>query len=168
MTGPLDPYPSSATEPEPAPRPTHDYASWGARAGALSLDTLLLTVPLVLAIVFFVAASAAEDEQRSAGSLWVIGGLMILLYFLVPFVYFAVLNGNERGQTLGKRVARIRTRRRDGTALGIGRALGRYALTFAIGFVVGPLIIVDYLWPLWDAENQTLHDKAVDSVVVKA
>lgn len=164
----MEPFPARSDEPPPAVEATPEYASWGARAGAFLLDTLLMTIPLVIGIVFFVAAAAAEDADNEAGSLWVLGGLMLLLWFVVPFVYFAILNGNERGQTLGKRVAGIRTRRRDGSPLGVGRALGRYALVAVIGGVVGPLIIVDYLWPLWDDANQALHDKAVDSIVVNA
>jgi uncharacterized RDD family membrane protein YckC len=33
-------------------------------------------------------------------------------------------------------------------------------------FLVVP-IILDYLWPLWDRENQTLHDKIAGTVVLK-
>jgi uncharacterized RDD family membrane protein YckC len=146
-----------------------DYASWGARAGAWIVDTLILAIPWVIAVVFFVAAAAAEDRGEDAGSLWVLGGLTSLAALIIPFVYFAILNGNERGQTLGKRIAGIRVRKKDGVSpLGTGRALGRYALTALIGTFLGPLILVDYLWPLWDAEKQTLHDKAVNSIVVRA
>jgi hypothetical protein len=45
--------------------------------------------------------------------------------------------------------------------------VGRYAFTWVVGLFVGPLILIDYLWPLWDGQNQTLHDKVVDSIVVK-
>jgi hypothetical protein len=27
--------------------------------------------------------------------------------------------------------------------------------------------VIDMLWPLWDPRNQTLHDKVVNSVVVR-
>ena len=166
---PLEPFPSSAADPVPQPPERPNYASWGARAGAILIDNLLMLIPLALAIVFFVAAAAADDDAgRDAGPLWVLGGLMLLLWLVVPFVYFAILNGNERGQTLGKRVAGIRTRRRDGSPLGVGRAPGRYALIFLLGRLFWPAMIVDYVWPVWDAERRTLHDKAVDSIVVKA
>jgi uncharacterized RDD family membrane protein YckC len=161
--------PSGVWEPPDEPAPRADYASWGARAGALILDNLLLAIPWIVGVVFFVAAGAAEDSGDGAGSLWFLGGLMILGAVVLPFLYFAILNGNERGQTLGKRVAGIRVRRSDGVSpLGIGRALGRYALTFLFGVLLGPLILLDYLWPLWDRQKQALHDKAVGSVVVEA
>lgn len=165
---PVPPGVWETTEPaETGPRP--DYASWGARAGAWILDNLLLAIPWAVAVVFFVAAASAEDRGEDAGSLWVLGGLTALAALIIPFVYFSILNGNERGQTLGKRVAGVRVRKRDGVSpLGIGRALGRYALTALVATFLGPLILIDYLWPLWDGQKQTLHDKAVDSIVVRA
>jgi hypothetical protein len=27
--------------------------------------------------------------------------------------------------------------------------------------------LLDYLWPLWDGRNQTLHDKVANSIVVR-
>jgi uncharacterized RDD family membrane protein YckC len=32
---------------------------------------------------------------------------------------------------------------------------------------LGILALVDYLWPLWDAKRQTVHDKIVRTVVLK-
>lgn len=150
------------TEPRP------DYASWGSRAGAFFIDNLILLIPWAIAVTFFVVAAVREDDGRNADSLWILGGLVSVAAVIIPFVYFAILNGNERGQTIGKRATGIRVRKRDGvTPLGTGRALGRYALTAVISAFLGPLILVDYLWPLWDDAKQTLHDKAVDSIVVR-
>jgi uncharacterized RDD family membrane protein YckC len=155
---------------EPAEEaPAADYATWGSRAGAWILDTILLAIPWAVAVVFFVAAASAEDRGDDATSLWVLGGLTAAAALIIPFVYFAILHGNERGQSVGKRATGIRVRRADGVSpLGTGRALGRYAITAVVGSFVGPLILIDYLWPLWDGRNQTLHDKVVDSVVVRA
>ena len=36
-----------------------------------------------------------------------------------------------------------------------------YALTLGI------LFLVDNLWPLWDKNNQTLHDKVMDTYIVR-
>lgn len=169
--GGLPPIPRGVWETtEPAETdPGRDYASWGARAGALIVDNLLMAIPWILAVVFFIAAGSAEDSGEDAGSLWLLGGLLSLAAVVIPFIYFAILNGNQRGQTLGKRIAGIRVRRnRDGGPLGIGRALGRYSVTFFVGLFLGPLLLIDYLWPLWDRQKQTLHDKAVDSIVLSA
>jgi uncharacterized RDD family membrane protein YckC len=169
--GGLPPMPTGVwetTEPaEPEPRP--DYASWGSRAVGWIIDNLLLAIPWAIGITLLVTAAIREDDGRDADSLWLLGGLVTAAAVIIPFVYFAILNGNERGQTLGKRVAGIRTRKLDGVSpLGTGRALGRYAVVALVATFLGPLILVDYLWPLWDDRNQALHDKVVDSVVVRA
>lgn len=156
---------------EPTGTAPPPLASWWARAGAIVIDNLLMSIPLVIAVTCFVVGAVREDEGESAGSLWVIGGLSFFAYIIIPFLYFSILNGNERGQTLGKRATGIRVRRMDGSALGIGRALGRYSFVFflgVLGSVLIPAWLVDYLWPLWDKRSQTLHDKVVDSVVVRA
>jgi uncharacterized RDD family membrane protein YckC len=167
----LPPMPSGVwetTDPaETGPKP--DYASWGSRAGAWIIDNLILAIPWGVAVGLIIAASAEENGGGGSDGLWVLGILATAAALIIPFVYFAILNGNERGQTLGKRATGIRVRKKDGvTPLGTGRALGRYAIVAVVATVLGPLILVDYLWPLWDADNQALHDKVVDSVVVRA
>jgi uncharacterized RDD family membrane protein YckC len=160
------------TEPAQTGFEQVEYASWGARVGAYLIDGLLMAIPYALGIILLLAGGAADDEGGDGGALYVLGGLLIASSIVVPFIYFPIMNGNERGQTLGKRIANIRVRRSDGTALGVGRGLGRYSITFLfglltlllIGFV---LVLLDYLWPLWDSRNQALHDKVVDSIVVK-
>jgi uncharacterized RDD family membrane protein YckC len=149
------------------------YASWGARVGAYLLDGLLMAIPYVLGIIFIIVGAAAEDDGRDGGTFYVLGVLLIIASVVVPFIYFPILNGNERGQTLGKRVTNIRVRRSNGTPLGVGRGLGRYSITFLFGLLTVLLIgfvllLLDDLWPLWDSRNQALHDKVVDSIVVKA
>ena len=161
MTGYDDRVEPAADEPGP------ELAGWGARAGAIVIDNLLLGIPLALGAGLALAAAAADSDVEDASSLWIAVVLLFVVGIFGPFVYFGVLNGNDRGQTIGKRATKIRVCKRDGSPLGVWRAVGRYAFTWVIGFFVGPLIVIDYLWPLWDSQNQTLHDKVVDSIVVK-
>src|SRR5512132_1572128 len=63
----------------------------------------------------------------------------------------------------GLSASRCGTARR--TADRLREVFGRYAIVFVFGLLTFPLII-DYLWPLWDGRNQTLHDKMVSSVVL--
>ena len=55
---------------------------------------------------------------------------------------------------------------RDGTGapIGYGRALGRALMSIVSGVV----LLLGYLWMIWDSEKQTWHDKVVGSVVVPA
>jgi uncharacterized RDD family membrane protein YckC len=134
------------------------YAGWWERVAAEIIDGLLLT-PFVVGIVLSVEGLATET----------------LLIALVGLVYNGLLDGSERGQTVGKRVMHIRVVDVDtGESIGIGRGYGRagvVALLQNANSVIplaGLLGLVDSLWMLWDPQKQTWHDKAARSVVVKA
>ena len=146
--------------------PALEYAGWWSRAGALLIDGLILSVPSVVGIVILVAAGAAgDDDGNSAVAL--VGLLFIFCAIVLPFVYFPYLHSREHGQTWGKRATGLRVRTSDGSRLTGGRSFARYAIQVVFGIFYVPLLL-DYLWPLWDARNQSLHDKVVDSVVVRA
>jgi uncharacterized RDD family membrane protein YckC len=163
----LPSYPEDAAEREAAERPPateREYASWGRRLAAYLLDVVIIFVPVMIVIIVALIAASPDDGDGA----WIIVGLAYLAAILVPFVYFTFFHGDPRGQTPGKRALGIQVVS-DGTgqSIGYGRAFGRYAITAVFGFFFLPLIL-DYLWPLWDAKNQTIHDKLVSSVVVRA
>jgi uncharacterized RDD family membrane protein YckC len=163
----LPTYPADAAEREAAarpPSPRHEFASWGRRVGAYLLDTLVIVVPFIAIVAVALATGDPDDENDSS---WVVVGFAYLLTVVAPFVYFTLMHGRERGQTLGKRWVGIRVAEdATGASIGYGRAFGRYAITFVFGLFILPLLL-DYLWPLWDQKNQALHDKVVGSVVVR-
>jgi len=88
------------------------------------------------------------------------------LGLVISLGYYTYFHG-KTGQTPGDAVMSIRVVDfRDGTGapIGYGRALGR-ALMSIVSAVV---LLIGYLWMLWDDEKQTWHDKVVGSVVVPA
>lgn len=111
---------------------------------------------IVLTLVFFVTRSLA-------------------LYFLLWLVslawggYNAYLNGTT-GQSIGKKVVGLKVLgEQTGQVIGAGMGIVRWLIPAIIGFIpcIGFIFfIVDLLFPLWDSKKQTLHDKAVKSVVV--
>ncbi|MDH4146145.1 MAG: RDD family protein, partial [Acidimicrobiia bacterium] len=151
-------YPAGYPNAAPAMR----YASWGKRAIAIIVDGLVLSIPLgALTAVF----GGFESSSGSDGASFSISGPGPLLGLVVGLLYYSILNG--RGQTLGKMAMGIRVADKNtGESIGIGRALGRYL----VGLVLSALCFVPYvlnvLWPLWDSNNQALHDKAIGSVVL--
>ena len=161
----LPAYPESAAEREAEegpPQPVGVYASWGRRAAALLLDTILTWV---IVVAVFGLAFGIYALNEDAGALLFIAA--ILLAIVGPFVYYTWLTG-KMGQTIGKRALGIRVRHQtQDRNISYGAAFGRYAITIPFGFFWIPLLI-DYLFPLWDKQNQTLHDKVASSVVVRA
>jgi uncharacterized RDD family membrane protein YckC len=90
-------------------------------------------------------------------------GAIYLLSTLIGLVYYVALEGGPRGQTLGKMALGIRVIDFNaGGPIGYGRGLVRNL----VKYVSGAVLLLGYLWMLWDREKQTWHDKAASSVVV--
>lgn len=147
-----------------------DLAAWWRRAVAYWIDSLLFSIPLSLVVLPDVTALVTADEIFTYLSSSRFLGLQVG-FSIALLVYQSLLNA--RGQTLGKRLLRIRVVDADTHGpIGIGRAFRRQALQIAAPFFV-PIagqvfVIVDVLWPLWDSRNQALHDKLGRSIVVRA
>ena len=160
----LPTYPEEAAQREEAQIPEEagrQLAGWWARVGAYILDTII-TIIAIVGIVFLAALPAIVLPDTLAAIILIIAVVAAIAF---PFWYFTYLTGNERGQTIGKRALGIRVRSDSaGGPIGYGRAFGRYGIQVVFGFFFIPWVL-DYLWPLWDAKNQTLHDKIVGSVV---
>ena len=76
--------------------------------------------------------------------------------------YYIAFNAN--GGTLGKRAVGLRLEDdKTGKDIGFGAASVRYVVSIASAFV----LLLGYFWVFWDDKNQTWHDKAAGSVVVK-
>ena len=79
----------------------------------------------------------------------------------IGIVYYVGLNAN--GGTVGKRAVGLRLENaKTGEDIGYGAALVRYIVAFASAVI----LLIGYLWVIWDDKNQTWHDKAAGSVVV--
>ncbi|HEY2326721.1 MAG TPA: RDD family protein [Gaiellaceae bacterium] len=84
--------------------------------------------------------------------------------FIVSAAYFTYFHGRT-GQTPGDAALSIKVvDERAGTnqPIGYGRAFGRWVISIFSAIV----IVIGYLWMLWDPKKQTWHDKAVGSLPV--
>ena len=101
------------------------------------------------------------------GILGVHTGARELLEIVIQIVYLIVLLGSNAGRTVGNLALRTRTiDGRTGRPLTYDRAVIRTLVEVALAItVIGGL--VDILWPLWDQQNQTLHDKAAGTIVLR-
>jgi len=76
--------------------------------------------------------------------------------------YFTVFTAWFDGQTLGKKLFRIRVIQLDGTGLSLWDAFGRYG-GYGAGFATG---LLGFLQIYWDANRQAIQDKISATVVV--
>jgi uncharacterized RDD family membrane protein YckC len=129
-------------------------AEWWRRLGASIVDFAILWIPLW-------AVLRPMDVERPA---------RLVISFAIGTLYFALLNGGVKGQTIGKMVWGTRVRdAAGGGPLGPAKAAVRYLAPALLSIVTFGLIwLPDGLWLFWDRRRQALHDKLVGSVVVNA
>lgn len=146
MTAVLDATPGAEADDVASGQP---LASWGARAGAFSLD--VLPGIGVIAVLGLLAYSAVTVSQP--GWLW-------LVYVIAAALVFAAMAVNRlllptmTGWSLGRAVLGIRVVRRDNTPAGVVRLVARdvaHLLDTAS-------LLIGWLWPLWDSRHRTFAD----------
>ena len=166
------PIPPGYTPYSSAP-PPNQYASFGARLGAIIIDGLIGSLFSIPAIVLFFAGprhyvSCTVNGEAGICHLPTAGtfGLTILVG-LVGAAAFMVLYCRKvaAGQSWGHKATGIRiVDATTGQSISAGKAFGRQICRIFSGF----FCYLGYLWMLWDSRKQTWHDKMVSTVVVKA
>jgi uncharacterized RDD family membrane protein YckC len=170
-TGPMS-HEVRAPRSPPAPSSvTLDFASWWQRALAWWIDIAFFALVIaVLWVIWPPDFDAPVSPLTRATQVDALRPSTIVLQALLT-LYFTAGHGSASGQTLGKRVLRIRVADAwTGGTIGHGRALGRYIVTILMTSVPVLSIVLAYLdrlWPLWDRRHQALHDKPVRSVVLR-
>ncbi|CAB4858982.1 unannotated protein [freshwater metagenome] len=140
-----------------------ELAGWWKRVGASLVDFLVL-VPLLL-----VVGVALVDAQPIIAT---------LVGFAIQFAYLSLMWTKRHGQTVGAKALRIRVVAADGSPMTPEMAYRRAAVLQLLNvgssmtWVLRPLgqvaLLLNVLWPLWDPQKQTLHDKAAGTIVVTA
>jgi uncharacterized RDD family membrane protein YckC len=128
----------------------------------------LASLIIVLIIVAAATSQGTTNNQPTSGRSVVGAYVALWLLAAIPSaIYYAIMNGSRRGQTVGKMALGIAVRdARTGGPVGFWRALARYLITTLFGIALYIPYILDNLAPLWDARRQAWHDKVAHSVVV--
>lgn len=138
------------------------YASVWRRFGAIFLDGLLVTMPLIIILVIFMFAVVRNGEPSPMTSI-----LLNLASFgvaLVHFLYEGLMLSMKNGQTVGKSAMRVRVVRADGSPISQGQAWGRSAMKLVFNNCICG---IHYLPAFFTPERTTIHDMVAGTRVVE-
>jgi uncharacterized RDD family membrane protein YckC len=149
-------------------RPGAQLASWIARVGASLIDGLISMAPILVGYGVLIANIVAREEnpypdddpQAYAIIIFLVGVLASIGLTL----WNRVFRQGRTGQSVGKSALHIRLiDAGNWQPIGAGRAFLR---DFLSG-IFNNACFLNVLWPLWDEQHQTWHDKVMNTYVVK-
>jgi uncharacterized RDD family membrane protein YckC len=164
------------------PQGSSELAGWWHRTAGFILDVIIVAVP---SFILEKVLNRTTTERVAVNLILTFAGI----------AYAATLL-QIQGKTLGMRAVSIRAvSARTGSGLTFGKAWFRSLVAFALYGLVTEvaflyeasqpsgwithhhgitalvlasyLLLLTFLWPIWDSLNQTLQDKAVGSVVIR-
>ncbi|MFC4560566.1 RDD family protein [Nocardiopsis mangrovi] len=147
-------------------------ADWGSRAAAALIDSLIVTVMVIgimLGGLLLCFGTAYLIDPEASSSVWAFAGIGMFLFVLAAMAAgfcYRWLHHARTGQTPAKRWMNIQVVSRDtGLPPTKGLSFVRELIYILFG-QVGVVGLLDVLWPLWDEQRQSIHDKAAATLVV--
>jgi uncharacterized RDD family membrane protein YckC len=145
-----------------------NYAGFFTRFFALLIDEIAMAVlAFLVSLVFGGCAGLALASEGSF--LGFLSGTAALVAFgaltIFQFLYYGYF-WSKSGQSVGMKLLNVQVvRRTEGQSLGFWRSAFRGTL----GYYVSALVFgLGFLWALFDARNETWHDKIFDTWVVQS
>jgi uncharacterized RDD family membrane protein YckC len=127
---------------------TARLAGFWRRFGALLIDAIITGI---ISGILRVTLAHGDSANAVASA---IGLLVGLIYYTWGF---------GSGQTIGCRVLSLKiVDQNSGGVPGYGKGLIRYIMSLVSAFV----LLIGYLWAIWDNKKQTWHDKAAGTLVI--
>ncbi|MCI0707599.1 MAG: RDD family protein [Ignavibacteriae bacterium] len=152
------------------------YAGFWKRFAAYLIDGILIGAVCVIVMMVFgvglagFASMNAEDmqymseEEQAAMAAGIFGGMMLvgLIFFVLQWLYFALMESSSKQATLGKMALGIVVTDMNGNRISFGRATGRY-----FGKILSGLIIyIGYIMVAFTEKKQGLHDMMASCLVL--
>jgi len=140
---------------------------------------LVIIVPLVIGLALTVPQAVVDPQTgRLGNSSVLVAGWFALIFItalasvavslLFGYLYYVEFSLQQGGQTVGKRLAKIRIVPLNPAESLTRRHLALRYLSYYGMSLVSVLGWIDGLWQLWDKPyRQCLHDKAAKTVVVR-
>jgi uncharacterized RDD family membrane protein YckC len=152
-------------------------AEWWQRLVAIIIDSIILGV--VTGVISAVIYTGAHYRTNGIFSTTLDGRHVIagLISFVIDLAYFALLNGSEKGQTVGMMALGITVRdAASGGRIDPMRGGIRIFVLYpgillrwipVLGLIAGLYTIACGLSPLWDKKREGWHDKVAKTTVIK-
>ena len=123
----------------------YTYVGFGRRLVAYIIDFALISFSFAILVVF--GAESIPD---------MLAQLAMAFYFIGFWVLW-------NGQTIGKKIMKIKIITIDGKPLTAGKAMWRY-----FGYILSSMaLFMGFLWIIWDKKHQGWHDKMAKTLVIK-
>ncbi len=138
----------------------YSLANLGSRAAAFIIDSIIegLIFSILLLILFCIYKINEPFWEAFYGWIW---GIFTIVSFVIYQGYFIFSEMNMNGKTIGKRLMRIRTIRRNGQSLTFKHSLIRNLFrTFIDVFGIGVVLI------FLNKEHKRLGDMVASTIVV--
>jgi uncharacterized RDD family membrane protein YckC len=154
----------------PIPVRGSDHANWGRRVRARLIDQAPTYVGLIIFLagylvwVIELAQSGGSIPCSDSAVVAMIIGSSVMLASLAWVAYNRWMIAGRTGQSLGKRVTKIRLIGEE-TRAPVG-ALNAFIRDLV--HILDGLTVVGYLWPRWDDRKQTFGDKIMKTIVINA
>jgi uncharacterized RDD family membrane protein YckC len=161
--------------PVPVDRLGRPLASWWQRLLGILIDVVILGVPKGIVTAAVVGTTARNGIFAVD---WAVDATIIgIVFAVIDLTYFGLLNGGDKGQTVGQMALGITVRdETTGGPIGPQRAGLRILVLYPgilvawvpiLGSLAGLYSIVAGLSPLWDRRRQGVHDKVAHTDVIR-
>ncbi|MCL7476510.1 MAG: RDD family protein [ANME-2 cluster archaeon] len=122
------------------------------------LGIVLTIVAIIVSIIIGIVVFALKSEVFAIIGIFVLYAVM----FAIPVGYFTYFYGTS-GQTIGKKMMKIKVVSVDGTPLTYTKGFVR-----VIGYVIASIpLYIGLIWMLFDENKQNWEDKIANTYVVK-
>ncbi len=139
-------------------------------AAVYAVVAMVIEIPAIIAMIMLIGNGGIVETTDPFAIMMLVFGMIVAvvtLWLVATYIYEVELVLRS-GQTVGKRVMKIRITSLDGSPVSRAAAARRWLAYSVAGAVVPGYSWVDGLWQLWDKPyRQCLHDKFAATVVVR-
>lgn len=138
--------------------PNVDYAGFWRRAGAYLIDAIILSaITQILSVITGISGNSPNAVPTTEEA------IMSLIYLVIAWLYFALLESSSKQGTVGKMAIGIIVTDENGKRVSFARATGR----FFAKIISAIILLIGYLMVLWTKKRQGLHDIIAKTLVLK-